>query len=247
MSDPKNRAALFGFLCTVLIGSHLSNRICEEAASSETRRREIELLHQFGLRLFAKASTAELLRVIPRSIVSLFHVRSASIYLQATDTILSSGPAAASQTQDDPRHAPDPNADSLPAAPETTVLTLIAGTMPIGDVTLLVNLPSPETLIALSSLIDMALDKAATVERLAQAASERATYQLRENWPRSLSHEMSKPLSALRARVLAQDSLTARQREELLSLIDKERDHLTHCLPNPTQALTPPSGVTLPT
>ena len=242
VADPKNWAALCGFLCTALIGSHLSNRIRQEAAKSEARRREIELLYQFGLRLFAKSSTEGLLRSIPRSIVSVFHVKSASIYLQETDTIFYSDPSAIHHPDHHPDHQMRIGRDrsihqrSVPC--DSTVLTLISGALPVGVLTLKGNLPSPETLIALSSMIDTSLENASAVERLALAASERASQLLRENWARSLGTEISEPLSAIRACVVAQDSLTARQRDKLLQMIDEETAHLTRLYSSTSQQST---------
>ena len=64
--DPQNWVALFVFLVSALIASHLAAQERKEAEVADRRRREIERLYAFSQRLLEAGNVLELLNTIPR-------------------------------------------------------------------------------------------------------------------------------------------------------------------------------------
>ena len=259
IADSQNWIALIAFLVTALIGSNLSNRIRTQAAAANQRRRELELLYDFGQRLLSTESTQNLLNAIPHNIVSAFRMRAAVLYLLAGDRVYYSGPEAPKDSLEALRWAVfSPNTFhagrrlSLPAGIEaglpkqlqgsadleSATLSLLVGVRPIGSIEVEGNLPSRETLEAMSSLIAIAITSATAVEKLARADAEQESERLRAALLDSVTHDLRTPLTSIKASVtslLSQDGLRDDARTELLTVIDEESDRLNHLITQATE------------
>lgn len=259
IADSQNWIALLAFLTTALIGSNLSNRIRTQAAAANRRRRELELLYDFGQRLLSTESTHNLLNAIPHNIVSAFRMRAASLYLSSGDRVYYSNPAILNNNLDRLREAVHAaNAFrptrhlSLPAGIEaglpeqlqasaelqSATLSLMVGVKPIGSIEVEGNLPSRETLEAMSSLIAIAITSATAVEKLARANAAQESERLRAALLDSVTHDLRTPLTSIKASVtslLSQKGLRNEARGELLTIINEESDRLNHLITQATE------------
>ena len=238
IADSQNWIAFLAFLATSLIGSNLSNRIRDEAAASDARRRELELLYDLGQRLLSTESTGDLLKAIPRNIVSAFRTRAAVLYLAQGDRIYLSDPNEVRVTTDQLRAAiyAETSYDSL--VPQTALLSVSVGVRPIGSIAVEGNLPSQETLEAMSGLIAIAIESATAVEKLARADADHESERLRSALLDSVTHDLRTPLTSIKASVsslISQENLTADYRNELLTVIDEESDRLNHLIAQATE------------
>ena len=259
IADSQNWIALLAFLVTALIGSNLSNRIRTQAAAANQRRRELELLYDFGQRLLSTESTHNLLNAIPHDIVNAFRLRAASLYLLHGDRVYLSSPDALKSNLEALRQAvhlanvfrPARHL-SLPAGikaglPEqlqgsselgSATLSLLVGVKPIGSIEVEGNLPSRETLEAMSSLVAIAITSATAVEKLARADAAQESERLRAALLDSVTHDLRTPLTSIKVSVtslLSQESLQEEARLELLTIIDEESDRLNHLITQATE------------
>jgi two-component system sensor histidine kinase KdpD len=238
IADTQNWVALFAFLVTALIGSNLSNRIKAEAAASDSRRRELELLYDFGQRLLSTESTADLLKTIPQHIVSAFRTQGSALYLLAGDRVYFSNAKDVLVSHEQLR-----NATYGATAYEThragaALLPLSVGVRPIGAIAVEGNLPSQETLEAMSSLIAIAIESATAVEKLARADAAHESERLRSALLDSVTHDLRTPLTSIKASVttlLTQSTLTPALRQDLLTVIDEESDRLNRLIEQATE------------
>lgn len=238
IADSQNWIALLVFLATALIASNLSNRIKEEAEVSNRRRRELELLYDFGQRLLLTESEADLLKSIPGSIVTAFRTAGAALYLSDGDRLYFSNAKDIQVSIDAMREAvhssvtrtPDSSTD--PAGPHA-LLPLNVGVKPIGSVWVEGNLPSSETLEAMGSLVALSIERAGAVDKLARADASHESERLRSALLDSVTHDLRTPLTSIKASVtslLSRDALTPPQRIELLTVIDEESDRLNNLI-----------------
>ena len=259
IADSQNWIALLAFLVTALIGSNLSNRIRTQAAAANRRRRELELLYDFGQRLLSTESTHNLLNAIPHNIVSAFRMRAASLYLSQGDRIYLSNPDALKNNHETLRQAvhsantfrvarhlslPAGIEAGLPeqlqgaAKLESATLSLLVGVKPIGAIEVEGNLPSRETLEAMSSLIAIAITSAMAVDKLARADAAQESERLRAALLDSVTHDLRTPLTSIKVSVtslLSQEGLREDARAELLTIIDEESDRLNHLITQATE------------
>ncbi len=238
IADSQNWIALLAFLATALIGSNLSNRIKAEAAASDSRRRELELLYDFGQRLLSTESAGELVKAIPQNIVAAFRTRGAALYLLRGDRMYVSNPQDVHVTHDQLRAAVYGSTDYESRAPQAALLSLSVGVRPIGSISVEGNLPSQVTLEAMSSLVAIALESATAVEKLARADAAHESERLRSALLDSVTHDLRTPLTSIKASVttlLSVDSLSQENRAELLTVIDEESDRLNHLIAQATE------------
>ena len=259
IADSQNWIALIAFLATALIGSNLSNRIRTEAAAANQRRRELELLYDFGQRLLSTESTQDLLHAIPQNIVSAFRTRSAALYLLQGDRVYYSNTQNVQASRETLRRAVyAPNsfkeaaaALALPAAVQaglpnqlqthaglqSALLALMVGVKPVGAIAVEGNLPSQETLEAMSGLIAIAIESATAVEKLARADAAHESERLRAALLDSVTHDLRTPLTSIKASVtsLLTQGLSDGARTELLTVIDEESDRLNHLIAQATE------------
>jgi two-component system sensor histidine kinase KdpD len=103
------------------------------------------------------------------------------------------------------------------------------GVRVIGSLGVSGKIPSRQTLDALGSLIAIAIERVATIEKLARAEVTRESEQLRSALLDSLTHEFRTPLTSIKASVtslLGDSNIENAQREELLTVINEESDRL---------------------
>jgi two-component system sensor histidine kinase KdpD len=238
IADSQNWIALFAFLASALIGSNLSARIRKEAAAATQRRRELELLYDFGQRLLSTESTSDLLKAIPQNIVAAFRIRGAALYLSAGDRLYLSLPGPTPISKDLLRMAMHASNSFKTSPTESATLSLPVGVRSIGSVFVEGTLPTQETLEAMSSLIAIAIESASAVEKLARADAAHESERLRSALLDSVTHDLRTPLTSIKASVtslLSQSRLNDSQRIELLTVIDEESDRLNHLIAQATE------------
>jgi two-component system sensor histidine kinase KdpD len=244
IADTQNWIALLAFLGTAIFASHLSNRIREETAEANARRRESEMLYRLGRQLLQPENVAQLLNFIPSSVANAFNSPAVTLYLAEGDHIYLS----------DPKRLPpatslsDPTPDTLlqtlreamllpvfRPAPEgqPSAIPLRIGVRPSGALLLEATTLSRETMEALSGLVSMSIERAEALELSARSEAAKESERLRSALLDSVTHELRTPLTSIKASVsalLSQQSLNAESRTELLTVIDEESDRLNHLI-----------------
>jgi two-component system sensor histidine kinase KdpD len=92
IADTQNWVALFAFLATSIFATHLSNRIREETAEANARRREADMLYRLGRQLLQPENVAQLLNFIPSSVATAFDSHAVALYVADRDRIYLSDP-----------------------------------------------------------------------------------------------------------------------------------------------------------
>jgi len=230
IADPQNWVALFAFLITAVIASHLANRVREEALNADQRRRDVERLYSFSQQLLATDNILELLNGIPGQIVDAFSVSSAGILLSRSGKAYYSDLGAQSTIAEEALKATaarnEPKLNELDAI---SIVPLRIGIHSVGALGVLDSTLSPETLDAVGSLVAIAVERAGAIEQLSRAEAARENEKLRSVLLDSVTHEFRTPLTSLLAAtksLLWDDQLDESARKELLAIIDEEGERL---------------------
>ena len=229
IADPRNWVALLTFLVVAVTASHLSTRARQKAADASARQREIERLYSFSRGLLEARNVMELLNRIPVQIVDAFEVGAAAIFLADKQKVYRSGPVV-----------PQLDTESLKAimAREEPVIETLnglcflpirLGVRPIGSLGISGQVLARQTLEAIGTLVAIAMEHARAMEQVGQTEAAREAEKLRTALLDAVTHALRTPLTSIKASVtnlLSNPSLSASQRQELLTIINEESDRL---------------------
>ncbi len=231
IAEPQNWVALFSFLVTAVIASRLAERARCETEKANQRRLELERLYEFSQVLLATENAASLLNVIPRYLVESFGVKAAALSVAKRPDVYRSGPMADGLDPRDLQTVCLRGEPTIDPERQLAIMPLRMGAKVVGSVGLTGELPSRNTLEALSSIIAIAIEQAGAVQRLAHAEAARESEELRTVLMDSVAHEFRTPLTAIKAAVtslLTPPRTSDSGTKDMLEVIDEEADRLNH-------------------
>lgn len=230
IADPQNWVALIAFLITAIIGSHLSERARRETLHSNQRRREVERLYAFSQQLLVTENVFGLLNSVPGYIVDSFGVTGAAVFLDHKQKTYFSDFSVQSLIPIDQLKAVSGRGEPvLDREHGMCFMPLRMGVRSIGSMGIVGCSMSRETLEAIGSLVAIAIERAATMERLTKAEATRESDRLRSLLLDAVTHDFRTPLTAIKASaetLLSEVELDKPQLKELATVINEESDRL---------------------
>lgn len=230
IADPQNWVALFAFLVTAIIASHLAERARREASQSNQRRQEVERLYAFSQQLLVAGNVLGLLNAVPGYIVESFGVGGAAVFLENKQKTYYSDIAVQSALPIEELKAVCGRGELVrDRQHETCFMPLRMGVRSVGSFGITRCNLSRETLEAIGSLVAIAIERASTMEKLSRTEAARESDRLRSLLLDSVTHEFRTPLTAIKAAaetLLSEAELEKPQRKELLAVINEESDRL---------------------
>jgi len=229
IADPQNWIALFALLLSAIFISQISANERRQAALSESRRKEVERLYEFSNQLLLEENLHDVASHAPRLVASIFGLDVVTLYLTENDTAYSSDPRHPPVTLDELRAAA-----RLADAPRShtngvCIVPLVLGMRTSGSIAMTKAGYSDGLYDAIGSLLGIALERAAALDRFSRVEAAREGERLRSALLDSMTHELRTPLTAIRAAVTSlssQPSLAEDQRREMLAIIDEESARL---------------------
>ncbi|HEX4005980.1 MAG TPA: ATP-binding protein [Acidobacteriaceae bacterium] len=231
IADPRNWVALFAFLASSFLVSHLSDKERRQAESSEARRKEVERLYEFSQQLLLQEDLRALARATPSVVAAAFGFRAVALYLRDEDAGYYSGDEllpvaelrlAAAQTD-----------ATVALANGVHVIPLSLGMRSIGVLAVTDGGFSPQIYEAIGSLAAIALERAAAVERSSRLEAWREGERLRSALLDSVTHDLRTPLTAIRAAatmLASQAELSDAERAEMIAIVDEESARLNRLI-----------------
>jgi len=229
IADTQNWVALFAFIFTAVVASNLSERVRREARAANERRREVERLYSFSQQLLVTENVVELLNAVPRHLVEIFGATQAAVYLIDRDRVYRSAVDEGGISKEALKIAAARSELVLGRDREVGFVPIRMGVRSLGVLALKGSSLSQETLEAVGSLIAVAIERAAAVEKVTRTEAARESERLRSALLDSVTHEFRTPLTSIKASVsslLTQPQLASDERQELLTVIDEESDRL---------------------
>jgi two-component system, OmpR family, sensor histidine kinase KdpD len=230
IADPQNWVALITFLITAVVASQLSERSRRSKEHAEQQRREVERLYAFSQQLWLSDSVFELLNVVPARIVESFDVTSAALFVEGKPEVYFSDESSRSLFPVEQLKAISARGEPvLDREHRKCFMPLRMGVRSVGAIGLSNCDLSRESLEAIGSLVAIAIEREATVEKLTRSEAARESDRLRSVLLDSVTHEFRTPLTAIKAsaETLASEvELDRPSRKDLLAVINEETDRL---------------------
>ena len=229
IADTQNWVALFAFLVTAIIASHLSERARREAQDATHRRHEVERLYAFSQQMLIADNVVGLLNTLPQYLVEGFGVSAAALFVTGRENIYRSSPSTRELDAERLRTAAARGEPIVDAGHGLRFLPLRMGVRVVGAIGVAGGELTRETLEAAGSLVAIAIERAGAVEKLGKAEASREGEKLRSALLDSVTHEFRTPLTGIKASVtslLSDGNLDPAQQKELLTVINEESDRL---------------------
>jgi two-component system sensor histidine kinase KdpD len=229
IGDPQNWVALFAFLVTALIGSHLSSRARRQAEEADQRRREVERLYEFSQKLLSVGNAIELLNAVPRQIVDSFEVGAAALFLTDKQKIYRSGLDIPQLDAESLKSVAAREEVKFDPARSLYFVPLRLGVRVVGSLGISGRALSRPSMEAISTLMAIAIERARAVEQLSKTEAAQEGERLKSALLDAITHDFRTPLTSIKAAVtslLADEGLGAEPRRDLLTLVDEETNRL---------------------
>jgi two-component system sensor histidine kinase KdpD len=229
IADPQNWVALFVFLVTAVIASHLSASARRRADEASARREEMEQVYEFSRALMIGDDHRSVAAQIARSIVEVFHVSEAALYERATDTIHRVGVPEPILSDDQLRDAARTECGWSSVEQKAAILTIRFGGHTLGSLGMAGTTLSEAALQAVAQLGAIALERARAQEAANRAEATRQNEQLKSTLLDAVAHEFKTPLTSIKAAITSVLNVARHDlvEQELLTVADEEADRLT--------------------
>jgi two-component system, OmpR family, sensor histidine kinase KdpD len=229
IADPQNWVALFTFLVTALVASHLSDRAKNQTLEAKRRQRETEQLYALSRAILLTDATqpigsqaAQHIAQIFTADVVLFDSSSGATFFGGTDDLPGVEPILKQVVlQGASHHNASTMVDTWPIA---------LGGRPVGALAAKGIHLSDSAVQALLNLVAIAFERVRAEEATNKAEVARQSEEFKSTLLDAIAHEFKTPLTSIKvasSSLLAEgDSLNA-ERREMLSIIDEETDRMS--------------------
>ena len=244
ISDPQNWVALFVFLVTAVIASHLSSGAKARAEEAILRQHEMERLYALSRNLLLADSHTELAKQVAQQIAQISESSDVAFYDRSSDRVYRAGPRDIPVDDAKMRDAAVQGTVFHDAATNTTIIPIRLGHQPIGSLAIHGTTLSETALHSMANLAAIALERARAQEKANRAEAARQGEELKSTMLDALSHEFKTPLTPIKAAVTSMlaDSSCDATHQELLHIIDEETDRLNTMLTEAIQMASIEAG-----
>lgn len=237
IADPQNWIALFTFLATALVASHLSSRAQQQAQEARNRQREMEQLYALSRAILLTAPTEPVGLNAARQIAQIFELPAVTLFDAKSGTFFPGGPEDAPEFEAMLRQVAMQGGPARGGSPDEYVVPVTLGGDPIGALALRgVNL-SDGALQAICNLVAIALERVHTIALSSRAEVARQSEEFKSTLLDAIAHEFKTPLTSVKAAatsLVADPAAGVAHVQELASIINEETDRLSQLV---TEAL----------
>lgn len=230
IADPQNWIALAGFLFTSVLVSHISDRERRESDASEARRHDVELLYRLSQKLLVQDEPKDLARSTPSIVASVFGFRAVALHLASSDGVFYSDPDRILVSSVELRNVEKEIDEPVVIRRGVRFIQLRLGMQhKLGLLAITDDRLTPEMYEAIGSLVSVALERAAALERTSRLEASRESERLRSALVDSVTHDLRTPLTAIRAAATslqAQPMMGDLERDDLIAVVEEESAHL---------------------
>jgi two-component system sensor histidine kinase KdpD len=232
IADPQNWVALFAFVVTALIASHLSASVKEQALESTRRQREMERLYTLSRNLLLLDTRGPLAQQITNQVAQVFELPGVAFFDRTSDRIHRAGPHDLPVEDSKLRDAALQGTVFHDAAAHITVMPISLGGQPIGSLGIQGTRISETALHAIANLTAITLERAHAQDVATRAEAARQSEELKSTMLDALAHEFKTPLTPIKAAVtsMLSDGCSSPTHQELLRIVDEEADRLNTML-----------------
>jgi two-component system, OmpR family, sensor histidine kinase KdpD len=231
IADPENWIALFAFLVTALVASHLSDRAKQQATEAKNRQLETEQLYALSRAILLSDATQPIGSRAAQQISQIFAATGVVLFDAQTGASFQGGGVELHELEDGLKQAvlqgahcqKDQGVDIWPIS---------LGGHSIGALAVQGLKASDGAVQALLNLVAIAIERVRTENATNRAEAARQSEEFKSTLLDAVAHEFKTPLTSIKAAstaLLADASRFTPETNDLLSVIDEETDRL-NCL-----------------
>jgi two-component system sensor histidine kinase KdpD len=230
ISDPQNWVALFAFLATALVASHVSDREKKQALEAKARQRETEQLYALSRFILLTDPAQPIGRQVAQHIAEIFDCGAVALYDATTAEVFRGGLEDFSETGIESKLKQVALQGASVSENSTLTRAVVLGGRPIGSLAMKGLAISDGALQALLNLVAIALERVRTEEAASRAEAARQSEEFKSTLLDAIAHEFKTPLTSVKAAstaILSDAAPLSPQLRELATIIDEEADRLS--------------------
>jgi two-component system sensor histidine kinase KdpD len=229
IADPQNWVALFTFLATAIVASHLSSSARQKAEEARSRQKELQRMYDFSRALMLGDADRTLLKHAAQQISELFELTDVRIYNCETDSVCHATTVESPLTELLLRETAGNGRVWHHAGGSVLAVPIQLGGHTLGSLGIAGKTRLSEVALeAIAQLIAIAMERARAQETANRFETIRQNEQLKSTLLDALAHEFKTPLTSVK---VATTTLLSRPHNaterEFLAIIDEEADRMT--------------------
>jgi two-component system sensor histidine kinase KdpD len=227
IADPENWVALFAFLATALVASHISDREKRQAREARSRQSQTEQLYALSRFILLTNPTQSVGRQAAQHIAEIFDSPSVALYDSKSGDVFRGGPRDLPGIEDQLKQVAMLGADVR--RPDLVITPIMLGGHAIGSLALQQVELSDGALHALLNLVAIAMERVRSEEAASRAEAARQNEEFKSTLLDAIAHEFKTPLTSIKAAStsLVSDATLSSHLRELATIIDEEADRLS--------------------
>lgn len=230
IADPQNWVALFAFLATALIASHISDRERKQALEAKARQKETEQLYALSRIILMTDPAQSIGFQSAQHIAEIFDCPAVALYDAKSGEIFRGGAEDLPEVDAKLKQVVMQSGSLQDSSAHTVVAPIILGGQPVGSLALKGLSLSDGALRALLNLVAIALERVRTEEAANRAEAARQSEEFKSTLLDAIAHEFKTPLTSIKAAstsMLSDGVPLSPQFRELATIIDEETDRLS--------------------
>lgn len=230
IADPQNWVALFTFLVTALVASHLSDRVRKQAVEAKRGQRETEQLYALSRAILLTDATQPIGAQAVQCIARIYDAPSVVLYDAGSGASFQGGAGELPNIEPILKQVVLQGTHVCESNRGADVWPITLGGRPIGALAIAGVDISDGAVQALLNLVAIALERVHTEQAASHAEAARQNEEFKSTLLDAIAHEFKTPLTAIKA---AATSLVASREQigpalrDMASIIDEEADRLS--------------------
>lgn len=232
IADPENWVALFTFLLTALVSSHLSDKARRQAEDARRSQQETEQLYALSRAILltdaaqpiGPQAAQSIAQIFGSPVVAVFDAKSQSLYRGGPEEIdeikLERSMRETVRVGARQHEASFGGLDIWPIA--------LGGGSPIGALATRSMQASDGAVQSILNLVAIALERVRTEEAASRAEIARQSEEFKSTLLDAIAHEFKTPLTSIKASATGLRMVEGADQHELISIIEEETDRLSH-------------------
>jgi two-component system, OmpR family, sensor histidine kinase KdpD len=229
IADPQNWVALFTFVATALIASHLSDRARKQAQEAKRRQQETERLYELSRVILLTGTAGHICFQVAQNLARIFECRAVAIYDPETGTVSYGGREQLPGIEETLRQVLTGTAPSQDPACDVLIAGIAGSGRALGSLAMAGISLSENAMQALLKLVAIALEGVRTQQAATRAEAARQSEEFKSTLLDAIAHEFKTPLTSIKAAstsILLDVPDLSPQVRELTSIIDEEASRL---------------------
>jgi two-component system, OmpR family, sensor histidine kinase KdpD len=230
IADPENWVALFTFLLTALVASHLSDRAQKQAAEAKRRQHETEQLYALSRSILLTETSRSIGLQAAQSIAQIFDSPSVVILDGKTNLYFQGGAKDIEGLEPRMQDVVRLGSHQRDNGMDLDIWPIALGGNPIGALAALGIAISDGAAQSMLNLVAIALERVRTEEAANRAEVARQSEEFKSTLLDAIAHEFKTPLTSIKAAATGLQAFEERMtpdQQDLAAIIEEEADRLS--------------------